>query len=213
MDGQENLSFSFKDNWLAENMIYLTENTDCGLGIIDCEREAGVFNVDVFCEDELGNSFVREKCCEKSNWEEQFGHLLNYSIGASAKTVIWLSPNPSKNHVEIVKWLDEVSPETVRWYLFKIEAIKVGNSTPIPFFTLIFSPSQQELCSEKEELAEKYRKRVKFWEGLLTILNEKMQAYMKINLHKKDRKPGATGAYYQMLVWLDSGYIKMAQIF
>lgn len=213
MSDRENRSFSFKDSWLAENMVYLTEDTDCGLGIIDSEREAGVFNVDVFCEDELGNSFVQEKGTDKSKWGEQLGHLLNYSVGASAKTVILLSPNPSETHIEMVKWMDEISPDIVRWYLFKIEAIKVGNSTPIPFFTMIFSPSQHTLCSEKEELAERYRKRVKFWEGLLTVLNEKMHMYMQINVPKEEEKEGVTGSYYQMLVWLDNGFIKMAQIF
>jgi hypothetical protein len=213
VEGKENRSFSFQDDWLAENMIYLTDNMDCGLGITEAEREAGVFNVDVFCEDELGNSFVRSKAEEKNKWEEHLGHLINYSVGASAKTFIWLSPNPGDRHVEIVKWLDEVTPETVRWYLFKIEAIKVGNSTPIPFFTLIFSPSQEALCSEDEKLAERYRKRVKFWEGLLTVLNERMQLYMSINVPKDTQKPGVTGAYFQMLVWLEYGYIKMAQTF
>jgi len=213
VEGKENPSFNYQDDWLAENMVYLTENSDCGLGIIQSERDAGVFNVDVFCEDESGNSFVRNKSEDKSKWEEYLAHLINYSVGASAKTFIWLSPNPSDRHIEMVKWLDQVTPETVRWYLFKIEAIKVGNSTPVPFFTMIFSPSQITLCSEQEELAEKYRKRVKFWEGLLTVLNEKMQVYNSINVHKENQKPGVTGTYYQMLVWLEHGYVKMAQIF
>lgn len=206
-------NLSFKDEWLAENISYLTDNYDCGLGILECEREAGVFNVDVFCEDELGNSFIRNKSSEKSMWEEQLGHLLNYSVGASAKTVIWLSPNPSDRHIEMVKWLDEVSPDIVRWYLFKIEAIKVGMSTPIPFFTLIFSPSQISQCSEKEELAENYRKRVKFWEGLLTVLNSKMNLYLSINVPKEDQKAGITGSYYQMLIWAENGFVRTAKIF
>lgn len=213
MEGKENRSLSFTDDWLAQNMVYLTENPDCGLGIVESERESGVFNVDVFCEDELGNSFVRNQAEGKDKWEEYLGHLLNYSVGASAKTFIWLSPNPGDKHVEMVKWLDEVTPETVRWYLFKIEAIKFGNSTPVPFFTMIFSPSQLNKCSEIEELSEKYRKRVKFWEGLLTVLNEKMQVYMSINVPKENQKPGVTGAYYQMLVWLDHGYVKVAETF
>lgn len=213
MDQNEHRSLRFQDNWLAEKMVYLTEDTDCGLGIIDSEREAGVFNVDVFCEDESANSFVHNDCKDKSRWGEYLGHLLSYSVGASAKTVIWLSPNPGEVHVEMVKWLNETTPEIVRWYLFKIEAIKVGNSTPVPFFTLIYSPNQNALCTEKEELAEKYRRRVKFWEGLLTVLNDRMQLYMSINVNKEGQRTGITGRYYQMLVWLDSGVIRMAQIF
>ncbi|MGI6554823.1 MAG: hypothetical protein ACOX2P_05540 [Bacillota bacterium] len=212
MNNEQKGPLGYKDQWLAENMIYLTENTDCGLGIFDCELEAGVFNVDVFCEDELGNSFVRSMEPEKGEWGEKLSHLLNYSVGASAKTIIWLSPNPCERHVEMIKWLDEVTPEIIRWYLFKIEAIKVGNSTPVPFFTMIYSPSQEVLCSEKEELAEKYRKRVKFWEGLLTVLNEKMQVYLSINVPKEEQGEGITGSYYQMLVWTN-GTIRMARIF
>lgn len=213
MDKNENRSLSFQDSWLTENMVYLTEDTDCGLGIVDSEREAGVFNVDVFCEDEQGNSFVHNKAGDTNKWEEQLGHLLNYSVGASAKTVIWLTSNPSERHVEMVKWLDEITPDIVRWYLFKIEAMKVGNSTPIPFFTMEFSPSQQILCSEKEELAEKYRKRVKFWEGLLTVLNQKMELHKSINVIKEGQRNEVSGTYFQMLVWLDSGFIKIAKIF
>ena len=213
MDEAKNSSLIYKDEWLAENMFYLTEDTDCGLGILDCEREAGVFNVDVFCEDELGTSFVSNQVPGKEGWEKNLGHLLGYSVGGAPKTVIWLSTGAGDKHVELVKWMDQVTPDTVRWYLFKIEAIKVGNSTPIPFFTMIFSPSQLSLCSEKEELAEKYRKRVKFWEGLLTVLNERMKLYLSISVPKEDQRTGITGSYYQMLVWLEDGLVKMAQAF
>lgn len=213
MEGQENRYFNFQDKWLAENMVYLTENPDCGLGITENEREAGFFGVDVFCEDELGNSFVTKKGGDPSQWETTLSHLLNYSVGASAKTFIWLSPNPGETHIQMVKWLDEATPEDVRWYLFKIEAIKVGNAAPIPFFTMIFSPSQETICSEKEELAEKYRKRVKFWEGLLMVLNERMNVYNTINVPKENQTPGLTGSYYQMLVWIDGGFVRMAEIF
>lgn len=213
MDGQENPYFKIKDNWLAANMVYLTEDPDCGLGITASEREDGVFSVDVFCEDGAGNSFIQKYGEDSSKWETTLAHLLNYSVGASAKTFIWLSPNPGKHHARMVKWLDAQTPEDVRWYLFKIEAMKVGNAPPIPLFTMIFSPSQETICSEKEELAEKYRKRVKFWEGLLTVLNERMQVYQTINIPKDNQEPGLTGSYYQMMVWIDGGFVRMAKIF
>ncbi len=213
MEGKENRYYKVKDNWLAENMTYLTDYSDCGLGITDFERESGVFSVDVFCEDELANSFVSNEGRDPSKWEHILGHLLNYSVGASAKTFIWLSPNPGETHIKMVKWLDKTTPEDVRWYLFKIEAMTVGNAPPIPFFTMIFSPSQETICIEKEELAENYRKRVKFWEGLLTVLNERMQVYKTINVPKDNQERGLTGSYYQMMVWIDGGFVRMAQIF
>lgn len=213
MEEKSNRSLTFTDAWLAENMFYLTEDTDCGLGILDCEREAGVFNVDVFCEDEGGTSFIINKFPGEGVWEEHLGHILGYSVGESPKTVIWLTSHPCDKHVEIVKWMDEVTPENVRWYLFKIEGYKVGNSPPIPFFTMIFSPSQLSLCSEKEDLAEKYRKRVKFWEGLLTVLNERMKVYQNISVPKEEQRTMITGEYYQMLVWMENGRVKMAQAF
>lgn len=213
MDENKHRSLTFRDEWLAENISYLTEDADCGLGILDSERIAGVFNVDVFCEDELGTSFVLNNVSGTSDFEKNLVHLLGYSVSESPRTVIWLSADASEKHIEMVKWMDEATPDTVRWYLFKIEAIKVGNSTPIPFFTMVFSPSQRTLCSENEVLAEKYRKRVKFWEGLLTVLNEKMKLYQNISIPKQDQRTGITGAYYQMLVWMEDGLVRMAQTF
>ena len=76
--------------------------------------------MDVFCEDELHN--CSQHGTGKRNGERNC-HLLNYS--SVGKTIIWLSPT-LRETMEMIKWLDEVTPEIIRWYLFKIEAIKVG---------------------------------------------------------------------------------------
>ncbi|HBW37892.1 hypothetical protein [Desulfosporosinus sp. BICA1-9] len=38
------------------------------------------------------------------------GQILTYVVGATAKTVIWISPDPRPEYVASVEWLNEITP-------------------------------------------------------------------------------------------------------
>ena len=204
---------SFYDRWLNENLQDLVEDEFCGLGLIEPEKEVGTFSVDVFCEDERANSSIFRQKLQPEEYEQELGHLLSYAVGAFPKTLVWLSPNPQDQHRDIIKWLNAQTPDIFRWYLFKIEAIKVGNAPPMPFFSLTYNPGHQDLGITHDELVKRCGQRIKFWEALLTALNTKTKLYMDISVPKENQGTKVTGSYYQLRIRLEDGLIQLVKSF
>ena len=53
--------------WLAENIEYLNEKLGFTLSVQEMEKQIGNFNVDIFCEDEQGNSVIIENQLDKTD--------------------------------------------------------------------------------------------------------------------------------------------------
>lgn len=89
-------------------------------------------------------------------------------------------------HMEVIEWLNEVTPVDMSWYLIKLEAVKIDVSPVAPLFTVVAGPSQErkETGKVKKDEAERHQKRIQFWEGLLPVLNEK-QIYFKTSVHQE----------------------------
>jgi hypothetical protein len=99
---------------------------------------------------------------------DHLGKLLTYVSNLEAKKAIWISKEPRSEHEKAIEWLNELTSD-VDFYLVKIEAFRIGDSAPAPKFTIIAGPTEsgKVVGSEKKELAERHKKRLKFWEGLL----------------------------------------------
>jgi hypothetical protein len=180
--------------WLADNIDFLNEKLDMNLNVIQTEKQIGSFNVDIFCEDEQGNSVIIENQLEKTD-HTHLGQILTYAVGTAAKTVIWISPEPRVEHVEVIEWLNEITPMDNSWYLFKLEVIKLNETTVSPLFTRIAGPSQEvkNLGNEKKEVAERHHKRIKFWENILVLLNKETTLYRNVNPSMDNWLYAATG--------------------
>jgi len=199
--------------WLSENIDYLTEKLGFKLNVIETERKVGSFNVDIFCEDEQGNSVIIENQLEKTD-HGHLGQILTYAVGTAAKTIIWISPEPREEHVAVIEWLNENTPLDMRWYLFKIEAVKIGNSPVSPLFTAVVAPSQEIkiLGSEKRELAQRHEKRIRFWDGLLQVMNKYTNHYKNVSPSKDNWLSSATGVggvYYQIIIRMENASLQL----
>ncbi len=163
--------------WLVEHVDVLNEVLD--LTLVDAEREqrAGSFSVDIVAEDEsTGDTVVIENQLEKSN-HDHLGKLITYLSNLDAKIAIWIVSEPKPEHITAITWLNE--SRLAKFYLLKVEAITIGASEPAFLFTLIVGPSEQSkiIGDTKEENAERYDLRKKFWSKLLG------QAKVKTSLH------------------------------
>ena len=152
--------------WLQDNIDVL--NGVLGLSLSNAEREraAGKFSVDLVAEDEAGNPVIIENQLEKSD-HDHLGKIITYLTSIDAKTAIWIVTDPRPEHVSAVTWLNEST--SARFYLLKVEGVKIGNSDAAPLLTLIVGPSEEsrEAGDTKKEIAERYDIRRKFWRGLL----------------------------------------------
>ncbi len=152
--------------WLAENLDVLNEHLEIPLVSADTEQAAGAFSVDLLAEDEGGKSVIIENQLERSN-HDHLGKLITYLASYGAETAIWIVSDPRPEHVAAVSWLNESS--SASFYLFKVEAVRIGDSAPAPLLTRIVGPSAEtrEIGITKKERSERASIRRQFWTGLL----------------------------------------------
>ena len=142
------------------------------------------------------------------------GQILTYAVGVDAKTVIWISPEPRTEHVAVLEWLNEVTPVDMSWYILKIEAVKIGDSPVAPLFSIIAGPNQEGKAAGevKKDSAERHQKRIPFWEGLLSVLNEKTKLFRNISPSHDNwltATSGMSGFNYSILIRMDSAAIQL----
>jgi len=166
--------------WLQDNIDVLNEVIDLDLSNPESEQSAGAFSVDLVAEDESGNPVIIENQLEKNN-HDHLGKILTYLVAMGAKTAIWIVADPRPEHVSAITWLNESS--SANFYLLKMEAIKIGDSTPAPLLTVIVGPSEEGkgVGKTKQEIAERYIIRERFWAKLLEISKLKTKLHANIS--------------------------------
>jgi hypothetical protein len=154
-------------SWLFENIEILAEELDIDIIAVEKEKKIGSFSADIIAEGSTGETILIENQLEKTD-HNHLGQLLTYVSNLEAKKAIWISKEPRSEHERVIEWLNELTSD-VDFYLVKIEAYKIGDSIPAPKFTVIAGPTEsgKVVGSEKKELAERHKKRLKFWKSLL----------------------------------------------
>ncbi len=161
----EALNFTY---WLEQNIDALSERLGLQLTVLEREKSVGSFNVDLFCEDETGNTVIVENQLETSD-HDHLGKLLTYIVNLEAKTAIWVTTDVRPEHLKVVSWLNETTGADTSFYAVKVEAIRIGDSPFAPLFTVLSGPDKQtrDIGEQKKELAERHILREEFWTGLL----------------------------------------------
>ncbi len=157
----------------------ISDAIDLPLSNPEKEQQAGTFNVDIVAEDDSGNPVIIENQLEKSD-HDHLGKLITYLTSFGAKNAIWIVSEPRPEHVQAISWLNESS--SANFYLVKVEAIRIGNSSPAPLLTLIVGPSEEakEVGVKKKEMAERSILRKKFWEQLLSKAKQRTSLHASI---------------------------------
>jgi len=200
--------------WMADNIDYINDKLGFTLNVLETEKQIGSFNVDIYCEDEQGNSVIVENQLERTD-HSHLGQILTYAVGVDAKNVIWISPNPRIEHVEVIEWLNEVTPVDMRWYLIKLEAVRIDDSPVAPLFSIVAGPTQEGKATGKvkKDIAERHLKRIQFWEGLLPVLNERTSLYRNVSPSRDNwlaAGSGVSGVYYFIVIRMNSAAIRLA---
>jgi len=167
-------------SWLAENLELLGEQIGYPLNLVEQEKAAGAFSVDLFAEGPDGETVVIENQLEPTN-HDHLGKVLVYLTNLEAKTAVWIAADPRPEHRTVIEWLNENCPVDTAFYLVKVEAFRIGESAAAPLFTVVSAPSEEVRArgQKKQELGERQLKRHRFWEGLL-----EEAAKVKFGLHE-----------------------------
>jgi len=166
--------------WMQDNIDVLNQVLDFQLSNVEREKTTGNFNVDLVAEDEDGNPVIIENQLEKSN-HDHLGKVITYLASIGAGKAIWIVAEPRQEHIKAFSWLNESTAAS--FYLVKIEAIRIGDSLPAPFFTLIVGPSEEtlEAGATKKEYAERHHIRKRFWALLLEKAKERTRLHANIS--------------------------------
>ncbi len=166
--------------WLEDNVDVLNDVIDITLSNAEREQSAGSFSVDLIAEDAAGNTVVIENQLEKSN-HDHLGKLITYLTAFEAKAAVWIVAEPRPEHVNAISWLNESS--SAAFYLLKVEAIRIDDSTAAPLLTLIVGPSEagREAGKTKKKMAERFAVRHRFWHDLLERAKGKTKLHAGIS--------------------------------
>lgn len=152
--------------WLRDNIDVLNDALGLSLSGAEREQSTGNFSVDLVAEDQSGHGVAIENQLEPSD-HDHLGKVLTYLSAIDAKTAIWIVSEPRPEHVKAIAWLNEAG--LARFYMVKVEAVRIDESPPAPLLTLIVGPSEEVIKAgeTKKELSERHDVRLRFWTELL----------------------------------------------
>ena len=129
-------------SWLSENLEYLNEAIGQNLTLIDTEVKVtnSRFSIDILTENEDGDGVLIENQLEQTD-HKHLGQLITYLVNNDERMAVWISSDPRQEHINAINWLNEVAEQD--FYLLKVEAYKIGDSHPAPFFSVICRPSTE----------------------------------------------------------------------
>lgn len=201
--------------WLAERIDYLNEVIDINISVNTIEGNVGPYRVDIYGEDEFGNAVIIENQLEKTD-HTHLGQILTYMVNLDAKVAIWITSNPVEEHRQVIEWLNETTPDDMRFYLVKVEGIKIeGQQFVAPLFTVVEGPTQdrKKIGSEKKDHARRHTVREEFWTQFLEQMNQKSALCQNVSPGKDAWIGAALGISGISLNMVATGHYARAEIY
>ncbi len=178
--------------WLRDNIERL--NVVLGMALSDpqCEGSVGDFSVDLVAEDESGHKAVIENQFGKSD-HDHLGKLLTYLTNTEAAVAVWIVGEPRPEHVETITWLNE--KPGARFYLVKLEAVRIADSPVAPLLTVIVGPGEPGGGVEtvREQWAERERLRYEFFRQLLDRARARTKLHANVSPSTDSWVPSGSG--------------------
>lgn len=198
--------------WLEGHIEVLSDIV--GFQILAPEREkgAGCFNVDLYAEDASGNSIVIENQLEKSD-HDHLGKVLTYLSAFDAKIAIWITPDPRPEHVKAFEWLNTAQTE-VKFFLIKLEAVKIGDSEPAPLLNPVVQPNElaQNVGAVRKEKTRRHELRYEFWKVIIAETCKVTNLFNSISptgYNWIGTGSGKSGIGYQYWVTQENVFVKL----
>ena len=131
--------------WLAEHLVYLQPAVNVDLKLVQPEHQqhrAG--RVDILAQDvKSGRTVVIENQFNGAD-NDHFARTVGYAASREARFLIWIAPEFSKWHLDIMLWLNAAGIEI---FGIKISAYRIGNAYA-PLFELVAGPDDSANLTE-----------------------------------------------------------------
>ena len=163
--------------WLAEkeNMDLLSEAVGIPLTLDGTEVYVGGPTLDMLAHTADGSAVLIENQYGRSD-DTHLGSLFTYSAGLErrkglrVKTVIWIAEDFYEYHLDVIRWLNEHTADSVVFLAVRIRLVKIGDSDPAPVFELIDAIERPTKWDRRKEdivwrsgLSEDQMSRLGFW--------------------------------------------------
>jgi len=166
--------------WLSQNLHLLAEALQIDeLELKGTEVPAGDFRLDVLAEDAEGNPVIIENQFGATD-HRHLGQLISYAASqAGMSTVVWVAERFKDDHRAAIDWLNANTLEGVDFFAVEIEALKIGDSDPAPFFNVVAKPNNWSKAvgavsrqSTTGELAARHRASLAYWASFAEYLRK-----------------------------------------
>lgn len=199
--------------WLENNLDILSEQINLKLSALEREKPVGSFLSDIFAEGPNGDTVVIENQLEKTD-HIHLGQIITYMSNLEAKTAIWITSDPTAEHIIAINWLNQISPSDISFFLVKVEAYKIGDSEPAPLFSPICKPDPgiKVISTVKGELAERHLMRLEFWKQLLERAQKKTTLHSNVSPSKGNwitAGAGKSGMGWSYSITMDSAKVEL----
>lgn len=134
--------------WLLDHIGELNQAIGFEIELSGKEEPVGTFAVDLFGRDvQTGQPAIIENQLEDSD-HRHLGQLVTYASGLKAGLIVWVAPRFRPEHQEALKWLNEISAESVSFFGIELEILEI-NGHRAPNFKLVAEPNAWQKSSAK----------------------------------------------------------------
>ncbi len=126
--------------WLAENLDLLSKAIGLNLELVQEEAAVGPFSCDILAK-EVGSG-ISAAIENQLEWTDHshLTQLLTYAAGLDARIAIWVAPEFRYEHAATLHWLNEWTPNDLRFYGVRVELVKAGESSYEPKLQCVVFP-------------------------------------------------------------------------
>jgi len=165
--------------WLAQenNISKLSDIINVELQVVQQEKDVGPFRADILCKSTLDNHNVLiENQLERTD-HSHLGQILTYAAGLDAVTIIWIAKHFTEEHRAAIDWLNNITDEDFNFFGIEIEAYRIDNSLPAPFFQVVSKPNNWsktvKSSSSEQGLTETKALNLEYWQAMKLYFEEK----------------------------------------
>ncbi len=176
--------------WLAENLDLLGEALGIGeMELRSTEVPAGEFRLDILAEDTNGNPVLIENQFGKTD-HSHLGQLITYMASQRKDaTAIWIAEKIREDHRAAIDWLNAVTADGFDFFGVEVEALKIGDSDPAPFFRVVAQPNNWSRAVDakvtaEQDLAERHILRMAYWNSFAEFLKGRDKTFSVRKDHK-----------------------------
>lgn len=171
--------------WLSQNLDLLAEALQIDeLELKGTEVSAGDFRLDILAEDVEGHPVLIENQFGPTD-HRHLGQLISYVASQTGRaTVVWVAERFKEDHRAAIDWLNSSTIDDFDFFAVEVEALRIGDSDPAPFFNVVAKPNawarsvgavtRQSSAGEPE----RHRIRLAYWASLADFLKARKSTFV-----------------------------------